>query len=685
MARVRNYNGEYDHDEENTAEYPFLASLSHEVRTPMNAIVGLSEILMNKVTDLEEMEYVSSLQTATQNLLMVINNVIDYDEMSGGRLVLHKERMNLEKVIREVIDMAKINIGDRDILFVTDINPCLPEEIMMDSTRLKQVLVYFLSNAAKNVSRDYVALTVNFADSEKTKIRFTIENTEEGLPIMAEFIEYIGSELHVIEDTGSSKTVYFDFDIIAVEGAVKVRNPETIETSFAISLKNRRERQAVIDYFDRASVDFKVIDNPTELFIYKDDDRPEYLIIEYERYRRIKDVKEFWELNTKVICLANIFTDILEDDIDVFRRPFFYPDLLTLFHKKTQGGKRETMFFEGARILVVDDNAINLKVIAGLLLPYKATVDTATGGEEAIRMIHRTRYDLVLMDHMMPGVDGTQATRIIRQAGDEYFKTLPIVALSANVLEESRILFTESGMNDFVAKPIDLNVLIDTLKKWIPESKQQVGYLEVENPADGLPDFEVLELEHIIPQQGLSYTGGNGKMYMTILRDFLGGALSRKVSLTKLVGEEDVGRYTIEIHSLKSLSRTIGADNLSFMAEELEKLGHKRDREAIKEKHGDLLKEYEAVEAEIKKIANIGRPRTRKIPLLREKAGEILRELFHAMDEFDYDAAEKICDELERYEYDSLVEESYQKLRECVDNIDYDGTKQQAVEMIALL
>lgn len=693
MARYRDESEYYEYEDiedvkeyEREREYPFLSNLSHEVRTPMNAIIGISDMLLARTADNEQKEQLVSLKAATQNLLMVINNIIDYDEMSQGKLVRHRESVKLEEVMSDVIDMARINIGDKDVLFVVELNPELPKYIMLDTTRVKQALVYYLTNAAKCTKWGYIALVVDYADKKKRSIRFEVENTSPGFPIMEDLIKYLGSNLKIEKNDSGGINIYFDVDLEVPEDVPEETEQKPIEAYFGVCLKNAREKASFALYFSKAKIDYVEIDNPTELFILKEDERPDYLILEYDRYRKIKDVKEFRDLGTKLICLVN-YNDTVERSGDTIflKRPFFYPQLRDYFTDEKERDGVGEVYFEGARVLVVDDNAINLKVTTGLLQPYRLKIDKATGGEEAIRMIHRTRYDLVFMDHMMPQMDGTEATKVIRQAQDDYYRKLPIIALTANVLDDSRKLFAEAGMSDFLPKPIELKKLEAMLKKWIPESKHQKAEDDEYTHFYTLPDLSSLNLSHITPSKGLSYTGENVKMYSAILEDFKKSAPLKKTLLSSLLENEDIGRYTIEVHALKSLAATIGAEELNYKAAELEKKGHLRDLDAIETLHEGLIDEFEEVEKEISSIVDSLKPKEKKVPLLREKAGEILRDLFHAMNDFDYDTAEKTIKELDKYEYDSLVAESFERLKDCVDRIDYEATKKQAIEMISLL
>ena len=671
-----------DNENRYDAQYSFLQNLSHEVRTPMNAIVGLSELLYRRSTDLEEREYLLALQAATQDLLMVINNVVDYDELRFGTLALHAEPVKLINVLSEVINMTKLVVGDRDVSFVTDINPLLPATMILDKDRLKQILFYFLSNAAKNTKWGDIALVVDYGDREEKTVRFRVDNTQPGVFVMGDLISALGSTLVTEVSENGSVNVSFDIEIKIPEEAEEEELTKA-PGSYAICLKNKRERDVVSSYFARTNVDHRIIDNPTDLFILKKEERPEVLITDYERAAKIGEVREFTELNVKTIGVASQTEDVPKDYKNVLKRPIFYPDLLKILTEKE--AEEENLVLDGVRILIVDDNAINLKVGEGLIKPYGALVDTATGGEEAIRMVHKTRYDLVFMDHMMPEMSGTEAVKIIRAAGDPYFKELPIIALTADVIEESREKFYDAGMNDFLAKPIRLAELDKILRKWIPFSKQFEGRnVEKDEPQ---PLFNLVgnKPEHINLSLGLSYTGGDGKMYLSILEDFRNSASNKGIMLTKLLSDEDVGRYTIEIHSLKSLARTIGATKLSNYAEALERKGHRRDLEGMIADHNDMLNELDAVVKDISSVIRSSEPEEEKIPLVPEKARESLREMYHAMKEFDYDTAERLIKELGKYEYDNIASSCYNDLKTCVDNIDYEGTGRQAVKLLALI
>lgn len=225
----------------------------------------------------------------------------------------------------------------------------------------------------------------------------------------------------------------------------------------------------------------------------------------------------------------------------------------------------------GARILVVDDNDMNCKVAKGLLAPLKMHIDIAKDGREALDMIVKNIYHLVFMDHMMPVMDGVEATQKLRAMEDEYCQTVPIIALSANAMKDARELFNAAGMNGFVAKPIDINEITRTIRKWLPES--------------------LMIYEGIDVSEGIKNSGSQ-ELFISLLGDFYTVIDSKANKIEKYLEDNLIKDFTIEVHALKSTSRLIGAMELSEEFKELEALGNAGDIEGIKAKTPSVLRHY---------------------------------------------------------------------------------------------
>jgi CheY-like chemotaxis protein len=228
-----------------------------------------------------------------------------------------------------------------------------------------------------------------------------------------------------------------------------------------------------------------------------------------------------------------------------------------------------------ARILIADDIQTNLLVAEGLLSPYKLRIDTCLTGTDAVRMTRENRYDFILMDHMMPEMDGIEATAAIRAIEGEYFKHVPIIALTANAILGMREMFLENGFDDYLTKPIEISKLHEIMKRWIPKEKREkpehkIGTTPPENGMD-------LRVEGLDTARGIAFTGGTEERYRRVLELYCRDASERLEIMRQSPDEDDMSLFTTHAHALKSASASIGAEAISKEAARLEELGKSRD------------------------------------------------------------------------------------------------------------
>ncbi|MDR3280274.1 MAG: response regulator [Synergistaceae bacterium] len=230
------------------------------------------------------------------------------------------------------------------------------------------------------------------------------------------------------------------------------------------------------------------------------------------------------------------------------------------------------------RVLIVDDNATNLKVAKGLLAPYMMKVDTCESGEESISLIKRKRYDLVLMDHMMPGMDGIEAARAIRALGDRF--RVPIVALTANVVSGMREMFLKNGFDDFLSKPIEISKLNELIERWVPDEAKRTKINGKDEPRKTVS----MEIPGLDTAKGMAMTGGTEAGYRSVLALYCRDAESRMEFLNLSHAENDGKNFTTQVHALKSASASIGAEAISREAALLEDAGKNGGMDAIRER-----------------------------------------------------------------------------------------------------
>lgn len=263
-----------------------------------------------------------------------------------------------------------------------------------------------------------------------------------------------------------------------------------------------------------------------------------------------------------------------------------------------------------ARILLVDDNKINLKVAQGLIKPYEFQVDEAANGYEAISMVQENDYDIIFMDHMMPEIDGVETTRRIRELGVDS----PIIALTANALKEVEAMFLANGFQDFVSKPVERKVLTEKLEKWIPDEKKSYED-ESERPhkkEDGGHEgggtssgMRMFAAESINFMEGVAKSPLGMEGYIELLALYFEEGKSKIKLIKELASEKDYVNYTIEVHALKSASYNVAATQLGDMAKEHEMAGREGRNEFIDENVETLVALYNKVLKEVKTILDI--------------------------------------------------------------------------------
>lgn len=340
-----------------------------------------------------------------------------------------------------------------------------------------------------------------------------------------------------------------------------------------------------------------------------------------------------------------------------------------------------------AHILLVDDNELNLVVAKELLKPLRMQIDTAENGLQAVKMVRGSQYDLVLMDHMMPVMDGIEAAKAIRALPEDKYQKLPIIALTANAMVDARKEFLNAGMNGFVAKPIDFARICNQLKLWLPKDlvrdvpKEEAKKLL----ADDLSDREIQPED---PQMGFSFEEGvnhcgSKAALMKTIRIFYRTIDSKANKIEQCLKEGLIGDYVIEVHALKSSALLIGAVPLSEAAKELEDYGKQGKTEVLEEKTPDVLTMY-------RDLKNILRPYAEKEEDAKKEFSDgewitALQQIHQCIEQFDLDGVDQIMEQLEEYQVPECIRESMDQLRVYVADVSMEEIMELTDTMTELL
>ncbi|MDR0704374.1 MAG: response regulator [Planctomycetaceae bacterium] len=627
----------------------FLANMSHEIRTPMSAIIGMAELALREKIPNSAHEMVLSIKQAGNSLLSIINDILDFSKIESGKMEIVESEYQFRSMVHDIVNIIRTRLLESPLDFFLEIDSTIPNYLIGDEVRLRQILLNLLSNAAKYTREGFIKMTVRNRIQDQT-VWLTFDIVDTGIGIKPEDIDQLfgnfmqfdketnkgivgtGLGLAIVRNLarlmngdvqvqsqygfGSIFTVTIQQRFIRDEPFARLDQPEdttsliyeprsgydSVCRSAFESLKicfclvsdfvrfEQEVRKAGYDYiFVASSVLEETVNLLTE--IYQNSDTPQLVVMtennEFSGHAR------YYTISSPLYTapLANVFnhvsdTHLYRTDMTVVR--FTAPD---------------------ARILVVDDIVTNLKVAQGLMIPFQCQVDICESGQDAVNLVRKNNYDLIFMDHMMPGMDGLETTAQIRTIPEG--QDVPIIALTANAVSGVREMFLSHGMNDFLSKPIDPIRLESILDRWIPKHKHITFAVKTESETktemkiESAPktnaetktptETKILVLPEPVTdndsttsemidgldmKSGLERVVGNEEIYREILKIYIETTPPVLDELQNPTAET-LKSYAIAVHGIKGSSLNIGADKVGKMAAILEASAKTGNLEAV--------------------------------------------------------------------------------------------------------
>jgi len=488
----------------NRAKTEFLANMSHEIRTPMNAILGMTTLAKRDFPQESVPEYLDNITSAGNQLLSIINDILDFSKVEAGAVQLVPEKYYVHPMINDIVAMIHVRIGDKPIDFIVADNPKLPCELIGDVTKIKQIIINLLTNAVKFTKEGHIIFSVDTEECDDAgKCRLKISVTDTGIGIRDDeahmlfdsFAQVDTRKNRGIEGTGLGLAISKNL-VNLMDGEILVESrygegscfsfsiTQDVESFRAISLpphderrraavlfQNKEKARILANKIDAMGVKCDIINNAEEIHRYS------HVFFDLSVF---DDITKGPCPNTRLIANDRglPISEQVPPNVELIRLPLSSVYLSRLLGGNenlqidgTAGGMDAPLRLIDTRILVVDDIGINLMIAKETLLSFGCVVDTAESGAKAVEMIKENDYDMVLMDHMMPEMDGVDVTRIIRSLPEDKYQTLPIVALTANVVGDVRDMFLMNGMNDFLSKPLEHSELQRVLREWLPSGK----------------------------------------------------------------------------------------------------------------------------------------------------------------------------------------------------------------------
>lgn len=684
----------------------FLANMSHEIRTPMNAVIGMAEMALREDLPPVARDYITQIRSSGKALLTIINDILDFSKIESGKMDINVVEYEPLTIINEINNILLTRLEGKNVDLIIDVDPTLPKKLMGDNIRLKQIIINIANNAVKFTQEGYVKITISYDTMFGVGIMLNISVEDTGIGIkeadkerLFESFQQLDSKRNRnIEGTGlglaiTRRLLKLMNGTIQVESEYEKGSTFTIEvpqrsvdTTPCISVSDAKNKMVVSCICNGVVAKGIEKDCAALLVGYESFTTYDRIVQLSENYQVYvieeslafqSDMQSFAKAHPEVEILL-VTDDMDYEDFDLpnvtYARKPVYAHVLALwldgqeliFDDDEEAFSDFLFIAPDVELLVVDDNEINLTVTKGLLEPMKMKIDTALSGKIAIDMISRKHYDLIFMDHMMPEIDGVETTRIIRRLHPEY-NDVPIIALTANAVDGAKKIFLDEGMNDFVPKPIELPVMVDKLKTWLPPEKMKPM---ATNISDAKKKTKQLKIGNLDTKEAMRLLGSE-KLYWSVLEDYYKVIEKKALLIKQLEQKEDWPGYTIEVHALKSASRQIGAMELSKKAAALEEAGNARDKETIHSNTDEMLVEYCNYLSVLKPYFEKKEQENENLEIIsKEQLLMCFTQLEEAVDNLDMDGMEAVLETMKAYAYEEAHKDLFTGLCDAIDVVD---------------
>ena len=663
----------------------FLSNVSHELRTPINMVIGISEVALGKELSPDIRADMTSIKMAGKRLSNQINNMLDYTEIVEGTLSPAKKEYMITSVLNDVITMTALQSNRQHLELVFDIDPKIPASLIGDAEKISHVLKILVENSIKfteegginvrirhrrenygiNLIVDIRDTGIGMTDSQLTQMYNVFYQADSGsnrlagglglgLPIAQGLLTAMGGFIHFDSNGqgGLSAHIVIPQGVVDERPCIVLNRPDQL----CIACYFRPEKYTcdeVREYYDglilnlveglgirgyqthnfEGLLKLQRSYELTHIFIAQSEyeENPEY-------YEQLSDTLRIVVIADKEYSLPS------GSKLLIIHKPFSALSVANLLNGETgergfaedQAAGRKPFTCVGVRALAVDDEEMNLVVAKGVLGSYGIEVDTCLSGREAVVQCASVPYDIIFLDHMMPGFDGVETLKKIREIQNGAYQDLPIIALTANTVSGAREMFRSEGFTEFVPKPIERTVLERVLRKGLPKSSIRysakppaadpsakipkralekmpepwpvpAGIMQLPEeppmpePEPSVPSFPYSQLAQagINGELGLDYCAGDEDFYREMLRIFCTQSGEKRAEIVSLFECANWPDYAIKVHALKSTALTIGAEALSAQAKELELAGKRGDADFILAHHSTLLNAYDKLCASI--------------------------------------------------------------------------------------
>lgn len=694
-------------EETNRRVEDFLANVSHELRTPINAVTGISTVMLQKEEEQEKREQLSSVQMAGKRLFGQIEDILDYTEIDTNKIRLSEENYTPSLVVNDLVSEYWLK-EEKQTELLFDYDTKIPPVLFGDERKIRKILKHLVDNAMKFTQEGGVYVRI-FSLKKSYGINLCIEVSDTGVGIAKDELERITERFYQTSTGRNRKVGGLGLGLSIVYGMVRVMNGfmrieseegrgTTVTVSIPQQVAEEDMEQPLIDSKNLCVACFlmtekyevpqvreyynKMIAHMVKQFdipLHRVTNRDEleqllemtpvtHLFVGEEEYQANKNYLEMTDSKVRIVVVAgkNIILP-QEKRIEIIRKPLCTQSVLNILKEKESDlskRKKRKMICPGIKVLVVDDEPMNLTVAKGIFENYQMIVKTVISGKEAIAACEKERFDIIFLDHMMPEMDGIETLKQLRKIQKESGQEYIIVAFTANAVSGAKKMFMEEGFDEFVSKPIETMTLERVLCKVLPKSS--ITYVSEEKEAVKADERKT----NFDRNAGLQYCRGDEMFYRELLAQFHSESVKKRQMIEADYEQKNMEDYRIRVHALKSTAKMIGAENLSDLAKDLEMAAKEKDWDFIEKNHKEVLDQYAAAVVEIGSLLGtvLEEEEFSVTQINSEKLLEELMILMEKLRAYEIDEAEKIIQKLQHIKCANLSG------RELIEDIKQDVT-----------
>ena len=697
-------------EETNRRTEDFLTNVSHEFRTPINAVTGITSIIIKKVHDKEIRDQIASVQRAGYRLFEQVGAILDYTEIDTGRMSLLNETYMISSTVHDIITENFSVWSDPAVEIIFDVDADIPAQLKGDSAAIKKILKNLITNSVKftreggiyvriySTKKDYgINLCFEIADTgsgmdatELSRIRERFYQINAGrtrragglglgLSIVYGLTRSMGGFLRMESEPGEGTSVHVSIpqEIVDPSPSMSVADKDDVCLVCFILFEKFADPR-VRDFYERmignmvtrlelARHDVKTVEELNKVQrIYK----VSHVFVGASEYEDFKDDLEALDPSITLIVAADEgFSLPPKSRARIMRKPVYAFTMAGMLNARSAEGVNAAvgtrLVTPGVSALVVDDEAMNLMVAEGIFKDYGMKVRTVFSGFEAIKACEEEHFDIIFLDHMMPEMDGVETLKHLRTLEQTKGEYSAMVALTANAVSGAREMFLSEGFDGFVAKPVETAELERVLKSVLPKASIEYvdsdfsfdeGGLNEDVQGGGADPLSRLHKAGIDTGEGIRYCRNDKTFYMDILNSFVSDSSSKQNAIAVSLESGDIENYRIQVHALKSTSKMIGATALSEFARDMEEAAKKKDVPYLQSHEEDLMQLYVNVTDTIASCIGIkaGKAKAELLEIERDELLKRLNELKDTISTYEQERAEGIMEELSGFYYKDI-------------------------------